>query len=553
MTQSMDRWIALRKQDEEINRLFDFIEPSAYQDALYKQVEFGTAGMRGLIGPGSNRLNKYTIRRATRGFAKYLLKHPMEGKQMAVAIAYDNRHYSKEFAEDTARYLSTFNIESYIFSALRATPELSFAVRELNCLGGIMITASHNPKTYNGYKVYDENGCQLVPHKIEQVIDYIQEVNDELSIQFTEEDIKYAWIHRIDETMDEAYLDALRTVSYQTNANPHSTKIVFTPQHGTAFPLLPKLLKEKGYDLYLVESQCTPDPDFSNTLSPNPEEHQAYDQAVNLARETEADVVLCTDPDADRMGIVVRHQGEYVYLTGNQGGSILQEYIYSSLVEHNRMPKNPVMFNTVVTSDLGEKIAQRYQVDCEKTLTGFKYIGNKIAEYEKNQEKQFVFGYEESYGYLLAPFVRDKDAFQACLIVAEAVAYYKQQGKTLIDVLNELYETYGNYLEEQVALTLTGEAGVLKIQSILNDLRKDAPTKIGSINVVRHEDFLSGIEGFPKDNVLKYYLEDGSWIAVRPSGTEPKCKFYYCVKDKTTEGCRQKFKQLNEAMMTYTK
>ncbi len=553
MSELLVKWEALRKQDAEIDAVFGFLKKGDEQDATYKHLEFGTAGMRGLLGPGSNRMNKYVVRRATRGFAKYLLEYGDKSRKMAVAIAYDNRHFSREFALDTARYLASFNIESYIFSSLRATPELSFSVREQHCVGGIMITASHNPREYNGYKVYDETGCQLVPDKIAKVIAYIDEIEDELTLSYQLTSEQETYVHLVDQELDQKYTDRVKAISYQKVASPGKLKVVFTPQHGTAYPLLATLLEEKGYDLYLVEEQCSPDPDFSHTESPNPEEHKAYTKAIELAKKVDADLILSTDPDADRMGVVVKHHHDYVFVTGNQGGSILQEYIYSALKEHHEMPEHPVMFNTVVTSDLGEVIARDYGVDCEKTLTGFKYIGNKIDGYDQTKSKQFVFGYEESYGYLLKPFVRDKDAFQACSILAEAAAYYQQSQKTLIDVLNDLYAKYGTYLETQVSLTLTGESGVSKIQAILNGFRANQPTKLGDIKVVASEDFLSGVHqgeerwtlDFPRENVLKYFLEDGSWVAIRPSGTEPKCKFYFCIKAESEAACTAKFNRIN--------
>lgn len=552
MNNTIDRWTQRRNNDKTIDRLFAFLSPETVHDATYKHLEFGTAGMRGLLGPGNNRMNPYTVRRATRGFALYLKNFGDKHKKQAVAIAYDNRHFSYEFAMDTANYLASFGIASYVFTALRPTPELSFAVRELNCVGGIMITASHNPREYNGYKVYDETGCQLVPDKIAKVITFINEIDNPLELEYSLSEDEKKLIDLIDKEIDIPYIEAVSGITYRTLQHPEQLRLVFTPQHGTAYPFLPELLKKKGYEVHLVEDQCTFDPDFANTVSPNPEDHRAYIKAIDLAKKIDADLVLTTDPDADRMGIVVKHQGEYVYVTGNQGGSILQQYIYESLQDHQTMPDHPVMFNTIVTSDLGEQIAGHYGVACEKTLTGFKYIGSRIDYYDHHPEKTFVFGYEESYGYLLKPFVRDKDAFQACSILAEAAAYYKEQGKTLIDVLNDLFNTYGTYLEEQVALTLTGEEGVAKIKEILNTLREDQPLVLGNIKVVAFEDYLSGQHfgttdytlKFPRENVLKFYLEDGSWVAIRPSGTEPKCKFYYCVKADTLDICHYKFNAL---------
>lgn len=515
-------------------------------DAFYKSLEFGTAGMRGLLGVGPNRMNLLTVAKANLGFGKYLVEE-FEGQELKVAIAYDNRHMSKEFADISARILSTFGIQSYVFENLRPTPELSFAVRELSCIGGIVITASHNPKEYNGYKVYDETGCQLIDSKIAKVIANINENPDETLIDLNVGDTSL--IHTIGKDMDHKYLEALKGIQLRPNDDKDLT-IVFTSQHGTSYPLVPNLLESCGYKVIVVEEQSSFDPDFSNTKTPNPEELESYDLAIEYAIKYNADIVLSCDPDADRMGIVVNHEGSFEYLTGNQGGSILQEYIYSSRKELNKMPENPIMFNTVVTSDLGDKIAKKYGITVEKTLTGFKYIGTKIQEHNTKGDYEFVFGYEESYGYLLADFARDKDAPQACLMVAEAANFYKKEKRTLVDVLNGLYAEHGAHVEKQVAITRAGETGLQEIQNILKTFREDSPATLGGINVLMVDDFLTSKRStgedldFPQSNVLKFYLEDGSWIAIRPSGTEPKCKFYYCVIGKTTELANEKFETL---------
>ena len=519
-------------------------------DAFYTTIAFGTAGMRGLLGPGTNRINLHTIRKANVGFAQYICAQGEDAKQRGIAIAYDNRHMSKEFALDSARLLATYGIRSYVFESLRPTPELSFAVRHFNCFGGIMMTASHNPKEYNGYKLYDEQGCQLVPALAKQVIDRVNAIEDELAIKVELTSEQEKLITMIGKEVDEAYYEKVLSIQLQPELDKKNLHIVFSPEHGTANIPVKELYTRAGYQFTAVEEQCSPDPDFSNTPTPNPEEKGAYEMAIQYAKRNQADIILVCDPDADRMGVGVLHNGDYQLLTGNQSGSILIEYIFSQLIKQGKMPEHPVMFNTVVTSDLGEKIAKKYGVETEKTLTGFKFIGEKVAQYEKTNEKQYVFGYEESYGSLIAPFVRDKDAPQACLMLAEAACYYKSQGKTLVDVLHELYAELGYYEESQTSLQLEGQAGAERIQEILTTLRNDVPSSIHGIDVVRFEDYktcrivendkVSELTGFDRSDVLKFYLADGSWIAVRPSGTEPKCKFYYCICGDSLQDAREK-------------
>lgn len=527
-------------------------------DAFYTNIEFGTAGMRGLLGAGTNRINLHTIRKANAGFAQYIVANGEAAMKRGVAIGYDNRHMSYEFAMDSAKVLASYNIRSYVFESLRPTPELSFAVRTLDCFGGIMVTASHNPKEYNGYKLYDEKGCQLIPDLAKQVIDRVNAVEDELAItvDLTEEQDKLITVIGAD--IDEQYYAKVLDIQLNPEVNKDDVKIIFTPQHGTANIPVKEVFTRAGYQFVAVEEQCAPDPDFSNTPTPNPEETASYDLALDYAKRENADIVLSCDPDADRMGVAVKHNGEYVLLTGNQSGSVLIEYIFSQLTAKGKMPKNAVMFNTVVTSDLGEKIAAKYGVETEKTLTGFKFIGEKVAKYEVTHEKEYVFGYEESYGSLISPFVRDKDAPQACLMLAEAACYYKAQGKTLVDVLDGLYEELGTYQESQTSITLAGKEGAERIKEIIATFRNDAPKEIGGLKVRTSEDYgtlkhyENGTEtdlvGFTKSDVLKFYLEDGSWIAVRPSGTEPKCKFYYCVCGTSKENAKEKTDILQAAM-----
>ncbi len=559
MNKKINHWKNFKALDPTLKVLLEKASESELQDAFYTDLEFGTAGMRGLLGAGTNRLNIYTIRKANLAFARYLLQYP-NAKERGVAIAYDNRHMSKEFAMESATVLAKNGIKAYVFSSLRPTPELSYAVRLLNCEGGIVVTASHNPKEYNGYKVYDENGCQLVPELIDQVIKESKAIEDELSIDVSLSDEQKKLIHIIDKEVDEPYLKAVLGCQLRPDQDKSKVKLIFTPQHGTANILVRESLTKAGYHFVPLLSQCDPDPDFSNTKSPNPEEKIAYEGAIELAKLEKADAVLSTDPDADRLGVAVLHNNEYVLLTGNQTGSILIDYLFMTRRELSKMPEYPVMFNTIVTSDLGEKIATHYGVETEKTLTGFKFIGDKIAKYEINQKKNFVFGYEESYGYLFEPFVRDKDAIQACLILAECITYHKNNGMTLVDVLNGLYAKFGTHLEDQVSLTLKGEEGAQRIKAILDHFRTEVIDDFAGIKVVVKEDYMTSLKiskdqvtvlDFPKSDVIKYFLEDGSWIAIRPSGTEPKCKFYFCIVAPNQSAVQHKFESIKKDLQKH--
>ncbi len=545
-------WINHPNLDLKLKQELEQMNDKQKEDAFYTNIEFGTAGMRGILGAGTNRINLHTIRKATQGFCNYIISNGNNNCARGVAIAYDNRHMSYEFAMDCSLLLAKNNIKSYVFESLRPTPELSFAVRSLNCFGGIMITASHNPKEHNGYKLYDETGCQLVPAIAQVVIDEVNSITDELAINVEVSDEQKGLITIIGSEIDEKYYSEVLKIQLNSDLDKSNIKVVFSPEHGTANVPVPHCLNTAGYNVIRVLEQCDPDPDFSGTKTPNPEELAAYDLSVEYGYKNNADIILVCDPDADRMGVGVMHNNQYQILTGNQSGSILIEYILSQLTIKNSMPNNPVMFNTVVTSDLGEKIANKYGVECEKTLTGFKFIGEKVAQYEKDHSKSYVFGYEESYGSLISPFVRDKDAPQACLMLAEAACYYKHLGKTLVDVLNDLYAEHGFYSETQKSLSLSGKQGAEKIKSILENLRNDVFDSIRGYKVLKFEDYqkciivqngeTTPLTGFARADVLKFYLEDGSWIAVRPSGTEPKCKFYFCVKGDTMQKSLDKTK-----------
>ncbi|MEG0699340.1 MAG: phospho-sugar mutase [Erysipelotrichaceae bacterium] len=546
--ETYELWLNSNNVTTEEKEILKAMNEEQIKDAFSTHIAFGTAGMRGIMGPGTNRINTHTIAKATLGYAKYIVANNQQ--KAGIAIGYDNRHQSCELAIMCANILANNGITCYIYKTLRPTPMLSYAVRYHKCFGGIMITASHNPKQYNGYKLYDTQGCQLIPSLAEQVIKTIEGISNELEINVDYTNTDNDLIHYIANEVDESYYKDVETIQLRKEINKDDLKIIFTPQHGTANIPVKHILDTTGYKYIAVEEQCNPDPDFSNTLTPNPEEKESYKAAIELAKKEKADIVLSCDPDADRMGVVALHNDEYILLSGNQTGSILLEYIFSTRKEKNMMPKNPVMFNTVVTSDLGEKIANNYNVECIKTLTGFKFIGEKIANFEITKEKNFVFGYEESYGYLLKEIVRDKDAVQACLILSEASAYYKTKGLTLVDVLNQLYAKYGYYEESQTSIFFEGSEGASKMQTLLTNFRKDKLATINNTKVIKTEDYLlctTTIEdeskeliGYAKSDVLKYYLEDGSWIAIRPSGTEPKCKFYYCIKGKTLEEAKNK-------------
>ena len=552
------KWLQNEKLDAHLKAELLAMNETQKEDAFYTNVEFGTAGMRGLLGAGTNRLNIYTIRKANVGFAKYVntLK---DAANRGVVIGYDNRHMSYRFALESAYVLATYGIKSYIFESLRPTPELSFAVRHLGCAGGIMITASHNPKEYNGYKVYDDTGCQLIPEWGAQVVSFVNEIEDELNIEVFDANQAAPFITWIGQEVDEAYYQAVMAIEFNKGMDKSDFKMVFSPQHGASNIPVREVLGRLGYDVIPVLAQCAPDPDYTNTKTPNPEEDAAYELSIEVASKAAADVVVICDPDGDRLGVVARHNDEYVLMSGNQSAAVYLEYILSNLKENNQLPNNAIMYNTIVTSDLGQLVASEYGVEVEKTLTGFKFIGDKIRKYEKNQEKTFIFGYEESYGCVIKDFVRDKDAIQAVLLAAEAGNYYKKQGKTLIDVLNELYAKYGAFEETQIALSKSGLSGAKRIQEIMTNLRTEVPTQIAGYKVIAVEDYECSKRyengntttiDIPSSNVLKFYLEDGSWVAARPSGTEPKCKFYFSIKGSTRQEASEKTNTFHQFVLT---
>ncbi|MFD6439899.1 phospho-sugar mutase [Peribacillus sp. NPDC060186] len=544
-------WAGYQNLNGELRVLLDEMQQdeAKLEDAFYKNLEFGTGGMRGEIGVGTNRMNLYTVRKATVGLAQYISSFGEEAKSRGAVIAYDSRHKSPEFALEAAKTLATFGVKAYLFDGLRPTPELSFAVRKLNAFAGIVITASHNPPEYNGYKVYGSDGAQLPPEAADQVISYVNAIESELDIQIKEaKDLKeQGLIEIIGEELDAAYNKELLTVPENPQlAEEIDVSLVFTPLHGTANKSVRRALKSLGYqNVHIVKEQELPDPDFSTVKSPNPEEPAAFELAIELGNKVEADLLIATDPDADRLGIAVKNKlDQYVVLTGNQTGALFLDYLLAQKKEKGTIPENGIILKTIVTSEIGRTIAESYGLKTMDVLTGFKFIAEKINQYNKSGEHSFMFGYEESYGYLIKDFARDKDAIQAAVLAVEVCAYYKKQGLTLYEGLLNVFEKYGFYLEGLRSLTLKGIEGAKQIQGILNQFRQNPPTQIAGIQVVVEEDYQSSkkhtltsnseeLIELPKSNVLKYFLKDGTWVCLRPSGTEPKIKFYFGVQGKT--------------------
>lgn len=513
------------------------------EDAFYAPLEFGTAGMRGVLGVGVNRMNIYTVRQATEGLARFMDSLGEETKKRGVAIAFDSRHQSPEFAMEAAKTLGAHGIPSYVFESLRPTPELSFAVRFKNAYAGIMITASHNPAEYNGYKVYGEDGGQMPPKEADALTEYVRGIKNSLTIDvLSEEDLKKSNLLTIlGEDVDAPYLELVKTVTVNSDLVKEMSKemkLVFTPLHGTGQMLGERALKNAGFaSISVVPEQAIPDPNFPTIKSPNPEEHSAFEYAIRLGEKENADVLVATDPDADRLGIAVKvPAGHYEVLSGNQIASLMLHYLLTAQKEAGTLPSNGVVLKSIVSSELATAIAKSFSIKMVDVLTGFKFIAEKIKQYEMDHTQTFLFGFEESYGYLVKPFVRDKDAIQALVLVAEVAAFYKKQGKNMYDGLQDIYATYGYYEEKTISVTLAGIEGSAKIKALMAKFREEAPIEFAGISVASMEDFDASQRIYsdgkvetidmPAANVLKYSLADGSWIAIRPSGTEPKIKFY---------------------------
>ncbi|KZE70209.1 phosphoglucomutase [Paenibacillus jamilae] len=528
------------------------------EDRFYKELEFGTGGLRGVIGAGSNRMNRYVIGRATQGLARYILEqHAGKEGKPSVVIAHDSRHFSPEFALDAALVLAGNGIVAKLFPSLRPTPQLSFSVRHLGASGGIVVTASHNPPEYNGYKVYNNEGGQLVPDQAEKVIGYIREVPSFADIKTLtrEEAESQGLLVWLGEAEDEAFVDTVASVSVNRElivAGPGKNfKVVFTPLHGTGNIPVRRVLEKIGFEqVHIVPEQEQPDAEFSTVKSPNPEERDAFKLAIALGEKIGADLLIGTDPDADRMGAVVKNRdGEYVVLSGNQSGAIMVYYLLNQLKETGKFPNNGAVIKTIVTSEMGAVIAEHFGATVFNTLTGFKYIGEKMNQFDQTGEYTYLFGYEESYGYLAGNYARDKDAVLAAMLIAEAAAYYSTQGKTLYDVLQELYEQFGYFLEKLESRTLKGKDGVEQIQGKMTDWRSNAPQEIAGVKVDKVLDYSQGLDGLPRENVLKFLLEDGSWFCLRPSGTEPKIKVYFAVRGSSLPDAEHRIGQLIEAVM----
>ncbi|QGH36411.1 phospho-sugar mutase [Gracilibacillus salitolerans] len=539
---TLKKWTSFTAFDEDLLQQLNELSKNEkeLEDSFYKNLTFGTGGMRGMLGPGTNRMNIYTVRKAVEGLANYITKNIDNAHNRGVVIAYDSRYMSQEFAVEVARVLGAHNIKAYVFESLRPTPLLSFAVRHLKTAAGIMITASHNPPEYNGFKVYNEDGGQVPLKEAAAIIEEVNKIEDELQVTVkSKEEVENAdLLEWVGEEVDNAYLQELKTIQKQTEEN--SVNIVFTPLHGTAHDLVLKGLAQIGYhNVHVVKEQAKPDPEFSTVQSPNPEEHQAFKMAIEQGKAIDADILIGTDPDADRLGVAVKDgKGSYQVLSGNQLGSLLLDYTLSHL--NDKKLENGQVIKTIVTTEMGRAIGSYYDVDTIDTLTGFKFIGEKIKQFESD-ERQFLFGYEESYGYLIGDFVRDKDAVQAAVAACEMANFWKAKGKTLLEALDSLYERHGYYLEGMKSLTLKGKDGAEQIATIMEDIRKNPFTQLGGLQVVAIEDYQSSkrqlpVEAtqvdikLPKENVMKFLLENDAWVCFRPSGTEPKIKSYFGVK-----------------------
>ena len=544
-TENYQKWLDFAKLPDYLREELLAMDEKTKEDAFYTNLEFGTAGMRGVIGAGTNRINVYVVRQATEGLAKLIETKGEDVKKRGVAIAYDSRHFSPEFAFESAQVLAKHGIKAYVFESLRPTPELSFAVRHLGTFAGIMVTASHNPAPFNGYKVYGEDGGQMPPADADALTDFIRAIDDPFAIELAdlEESKASGLIEVVGENVDAEYLKEVKDVNINQKLIDEygkDMKIVYTPLHGTGEMLARRALAQAGFEsVQVVEAQAVPDPDFSTVKSPNPENQEAFALAEELGRKVDADVLVATDPDADRLGVEIRQaDGSYRNLSGNQIGAIIAKYILEAHKTAGTLPKNAALAKSIVSTELVTKIAESYGAKMFNVLTGFKFIAEKIQEFEEKHNHTYMFGFEESFGYLIKPFVRDKDAVQAVLIVAEIAAYYRSRGLTLADGIEEIYKEYGYFAEKTISVTLSGVDGAAEIKKIMDKFRDNAPVQFNSTDVIKTEDFLAqtatsaaGVEKLttPPSNVLKYTLADDSWIAVRPSGTEPKIKFYFAT------------------------
>lgn len=568
--ENYQKWVDFVELPDYLRQDLENMDEKTKEDAFYTNLEFGTAGMRGLVGAGTNRINIYVVRQATEGLARLIESKGGNEKERGVAIAYDSRHFSPEFAFESAAVLAKHGIKSYVFESLRPTPELSFAVRHLNCFAGIMVTASHNPAPFNGYKVYGEDGGQMPPHDADALTTYIRAIENPFAVEVADVETEKAsgLIEVIGEAVDIEYLKGVKDI----NINPalieefgKDMKIVYTPLHGTGEMLARRALAQAGFDsVQVVEAQATADPDFSTVTSPNPESQAAFALAEELGRQVGADVLVATDPDADRVGVeVLQKDGSYLNLSGNQIGAIMAKYILEAHKNAGTLPENAALCKSIVSTDLVTKIAESYGATMFNVLTGFKFIAEKIQEFEEKHNHTYMMGFEESFGYLIKPFVRDKDAIQAVLVVAELAAYYRSRGLTLADGIEEIYKEYGYYAEKTISVTLSGVDGAEQIKAIMAKFRNNAPTEWNATAITVVEDFKAQTATVadgtvtnlttPPSDVLKYTLADGSWIAVRPSGTEPKIKFYIAVVGETNEESQAKITNIEAEINAFVK
>ncbi|HGC6971051.1 TPA: phospho-sugar mutase [Streptococcus agalactiae] len=567
-TENFQKWLDFEQLPDYLRQELLSMDEKTKEDAFYTNLEFGTAGMRGYIGAGTNRINIYVVRQATEGLAKLIETKGEEAKKRGVAIAYDSRHFSPEFAFESAQVLAQHGIKSYVFEALRPTPELSFAVRHLNAYAGIMVTASHNPAPFNGYKVYGQDGGQLPPADADALTDFIRAIENPFAVELADldESKSAGLIQVIGEDVDIEYLREVKDVNINQdliNNFGKDMKIVYTPLHGTGEMLTRRALAQAGFEsVVVVESQAKADPDFSTVKSPNPESQAAFALAEELGREVDADVLVATDPDADRLGVEIRQpDGSYKNLSGNQIGAIITKYILEAHKTAGTLPENAALAKSIVSTELVTKIAESYGATMFNVLTGFKFIAEKIQEFEEKHNHTYMFGFEESFGYLIKPFVRDKDAIQAVLLVAEIAAYYRSRGLTLADGIDEIYKEYGYFAEKTISVTLSGVDGAAEIKKIMDKFRENGPKQFNNTDIVLLEDFqkqtatkndgtISNLTT-PPSNVLKYTLADDSWIAVRPSGTEPKIKFYIATVGNDLADAETKIANIEKEITTF--
>ena len=556
VTENMQRWLNSPRVSEEDKKTIRSMDEETRNDAFYKNVEFGTAGMRGILGPGTNRINYQTIGRANVAYAKYILSLSPEAKKRGIVISHDNRFFSREFTLFCAKQFNDMGIDAYIFDGLRPTPELSFAVRQSHAIGGVMITASHNPKEHNGYKVYDETGCQLTPDKIKPMFAILDAMGDELSYELPEAKQKGKTIVFGPE-MDNIYCEKVEGCQLNPQLDKKGFKVIYTPQHGASYECAMKVFQDCGYEIIPVKEQCVHDPAFGATKSPNPEVASSWELALEYAKKYQANLVVMTDPDGDRCGLAyLSSKGTYERLTGNQSGALLIDYLLSERKKKGILPKDSVMYDTIVTSSLGRDICAHYGVKVESFLTGFKFIGSRIAHYEEvGHGPEFAFGYEESYGCLIKPFVRDKDGVQAILMYTEMALYYHRLGKTLDVAFDELQKRFAYHVTEMKDAYFEGMEGAGKMKAMMDHLHASLFKEIAGIPVVQTGDYLRRVMiyadgkeepiNLPPSDVMKYILKDGSTLCVRPSGTEPKVKFYIEAVGKEEKGLREKVEAID--------